>query len=212
MVTRILLLFSIAWIIRLENPLFPNLAEQSGILSFLGEVSGRDLILIIGGFFLIGKSTHEIHSKLEGHESEMSVKKAPSFTSVIIQILILDLVFSLDSVITAVGMVPPEWIMIMILSVVIAIIFMMIFAIPLGNFVEKHPTVKMLALSFLLLIGTALIADGLHHHIPKGYIYSAMGFSVFVEMLNLRLKKNKKPNPVKLNQPYVEHKDQEVGA
>ncbi|MBX2821846.1 MAG: TerC family protein [Rhodothermaceae bacterium] len=206
MITRVLLLFSIAWIIRLENPLFPSLAEESGMLSFLGELSGRDLILILGGLFLIGKSTHEIHDKLEGHEAEMSVRKAPSFSSVIVQILLLDLVFSLDSVITAVGMVPPEWIMIMVLSVVIAIIFMMVFAIPLGNFVEKHPTVKMLALSFLLLIGTALIADGLHHHIPKGYIYSAMGFSVFVEMLNLRLKK-KKANPVKLNQPYVEHND-----
>ena len=193
MLTRILLLFSIAWIIRLEDPLFPGLADQSGFVSYLGDISGRDLILILGGLFLIGKSTHEIHEKLEGHESEMSIKKAPSFTSVIVQILILDLVFSLDSVITAVGMVPAEWITIMILSVIIAIVFMMAFAIPIGNFVEKHPTVKMLALSFLLLIGTALIADGLHHHIPKGYIYSAMGFSVFVEMLNLRLKRKNRP-------------------
>ena len=209
MISRILLLLSISWIIRLKDPLFPAMAETAGLFSFLGSISGRDLILIIGGLFLIGKSTHEIHEKLEGHEADMSIRKAPSFNSVIIQILLLDVVFSLDSVITAVGMVQEDWVMIMVIAVVIAIIFMMIFANPLGDFVEKHPTIKMLALSFLLLIGTALIADGLHHHIPKGYIYSAMGFSVFVELLNLRLRSRKKikADPVKLHQPYVEHKE-----
>ena len=194
MISRILLLLSLAWIIKLTAPLFT-------IFSY--EISGRDLILILGGFFLIAKSTHEIHSKLEGHEAGISAREAPSFTSVLIQIMLLDLVFSLDSVITAVGMV--DEISIMIIAVVIAVIFMMLFANPLGNFVERRPTVKMLALSFLLLIGTALVADGLDHHIPKGYIYSAMGFSVFVEMLNLRIRKPRKEDVVKLNQPYVEH-------
>ena len=196
MISRILLLLSLAWIVKLTAPLFTM---------FGNEISGRDLILLLGGLFLIGKSTHEIHSKLEGHEAEMSVREAPSYTSVLIQILLLDLVFSLDSVITAVGMV--DEISIMVTAVIIAVIFMMIFANPLGNFVERRPTVKMLALSFLLLIGTALVADGLDHHIPKGYIYSAMGFSVFVEMLNLRLRKPKKEDVVKLNQPYVKHTD-----
>jgi predicted tellurium resistance membrane protein TerC len=198
MISRILLLLSLAWIIRLTAPFFVVLSN---------EISGRDLILILGGLFLIGKSTHEIHTKLEGEESEMSVRQAPSFNSVLIQIMLLDIIFSLDSVITAVGMV--DEVVIMILAVIIAIIFMMMFANPLGNFVEHHPTVKMLALSFLLLIGTALIADGLDHHIPKGYIYSAMGFSVFVEMLNLRMRARREAakEPVKLRQPYVKHKE-----
>lgn len=196
MISRILLLLSLAWIIKLTAPWITILGN---------ELSGRDLILIVGGLFLIGKSTHEIHSKLEGHEAEISAKDAPSFMNVLIQIMLLDVVFSLDSVITAVGMV--DEITIMVLAVVIAIIFMMIFANPLGDFVEQRPTVKMLALSFLLLIGTALIADGLDHHIPKGYIYSAMGFSVFVEMLNLRIRKKKHADvePVKLKKPYVRH-------
>jgi len=194
MISRILLLLSLAWIVKLTAPFFTVLGN---------EISGRDLILILGGFFLIAKSTHEIHSKLEGHEAEISARQAPSFASVLIQIMLLDIVFSLDSVITAVGMV--DEIMIMILAVIIAVIFMMMFANPLGDFVERRPTIKMLALSFLLLIGTALVADGLDHHIPKGYIYSAMGFSVFVEMLNLRIRKPRKENIVKLNKPYVEH-------
>jgi len=193
MITRVLLLLSIAWIIQLTKPLFTVLAY---------EISGRDLILILGGLFLIWKSTHEIHQKLEGHESAMSVRVAPSFGSVLIQIMLLDMVFSLDSVITAVGMV--NEVAIMVLAVIIAVIFMMLFAGPLGDFVERRPTVKMLALSFLLLIGTALVADGLDHHIPKGYIYSAMGFSVFVEMLNLRLRKPV-TEPLKLHTPYVRH-------
>ena len=192
MLARIALLFSLSWLIQLTAP----------ILTVMGNaISGRDLILLLGGLFLIGKSTHEIHHKLEGVEGERSAKVAASFTSVLIQIALLDIVFSLDSVITAIGMA--DDISIMVLAVIIAIIFMMIFAKPLGDFVDRRPTVKMLALSFLLLIGTALVADGLDFHIPKGYIYFAMGFSVFVEILNLRLRKNKPKDKVKLHQPYV---------
>jgi predicted tellurium resistance membrane protein TerC len=193
MVMRIVLLFSIAWVIRLTAPLFTI---------FNQEISGRDLILIIGGLFLIAKATHEIHQKLEGEEGRRSsAYVAPTFTSVIVQILLLDIVFSLDSVITAVGMV--DRLSIMVSAVVIAVIFMMMFAGPIGRFVEWHPTVKMLALSFLLLIGMTLIAEGLDQHIPRGYIYSAMAFSVFVEMLNLRAQKAKGP-PVKLHESYTE--------
>jgi predicted tellurium resistance membrane protein TerC len=190
MITRVLLLLSLSWIIRLTAPLFTVLSQ---------EISGRDLILIMGGLFLLGKSTFEIHGKLEGEEGHASAHVGPSFTSVIIQILLLDVVFSLDSVITAVGMV--DNVAIMISAVVIAIIFMMAFASPISGFVERHPTVKMLALSFLLLIGVTLIVEGFDHHIPKGYIYFAMAFSVFVEMLNLRLRKSK---PVKLHDAYIE--------
>lgn len=192
MVMRIVLLFSIAWVIRLTAPLFTL---------FNHEISGRDLILIVGGFFLIAKSTHEIHQKLEGEEGRSSSYVAPTFTSVIVQILLLDIVFSLDSVITAVGMV--NEIGIMVSAVVIAVMFMMVFAGPISGFVERHPTVKMLALSFLLLIGMTLIAEGWDLHIPRGYVYSAMAFSVFVELLNLRAKKAKGA-PVKLHEPYVE--------
>ena len=190
MITRVLLLLSLSWIIRLTAPLFTVLSQ---------EISGRDMILIVGGLFLLGKSTFEIHGKLEGEEGHASARVGPSFTSVIIQILLLDIVFSLDSVITAVGMV--DNVAIMISAVIIAIIFMMAFAGPISGFVERHPTVKMLALSFLLLIGVTLIVEGFDHHIPKGYIYFAMAFSVFVEMLNLRLRKSK---PVKLHEPYIE--------
>jgi predicted tellurium resistance membrane protein TerC len=192
MFIRIALLFSLAWIIRLTDPLFGILGQ---------EISGRDLILIIGGLFLIGKSTHEIHQKLEGEEGHSSARVSPSFSSVIIQILLLDIVFSLDSVITAVGMV--DNISIMIAAVVVAVGFMMLFAGPISAFVDRHPTVKMLALSFLLLIGVTLLAEGFDQHISKGYIYFAMGFSVFVEMLNLRLR-GSKPRPVKLHEAYVE--------
>jgi predicted tellurium resistance membrane protein TerC len=192
MVMRIILLFSIAWVIRLRAPLFTI---------FNQEISGRDLILIIGGLFLIAKSTHEIHQKLEGEEGRSSTYVPPTFTSVIFQILLLDIVFSLDSVITAVGMV--NEIGIMVSAVVIAVIFMMVFSGPISGFVERHPTVKMLALSFLLLIGMTLIAEGWHLHIPRGYVYSAMAFSVFVELLNLRAKKAKGP-PVRLHEPYIE--------
>jgi predicted tellurium resistance membrane protein TerC len=189
MLTRIALLFSISWIIRLTTPFF---------FIFGQGISGRDMILIAGGLFLLGKSTHEIHQKLEGEEGHASARITPSFPSVIVQILLLDVVFSLDSVITAIGMV--DEIEIMIAAVVVAVAFMMVFAGSISTFVERHPTIKMLALSFLLLIGVTLIADGFDQHIPKGYIYFAMAFSVFVEMLNLRLRKSR---PVKLHEPYV---------
>ncbi len=192
MITRVLLLFSIAWMAKLTAPLFALWGN---------EISGRDLILIIGGIFLVWKSTHEIHGKLEGAEETHNVGKAKaSFSSIIIQIILLDIVFSLDSVITAVGMVSN--IPIMIAAVVVAVIFMMLFAGPISGFVERHPTVKMLALSFLLLIGVTLIADGFGQHISKGYIYFAMGFSVFVEFLNIKM--GKSATPVKLHQPITE--------
>ncbi len=191
MVTRILLLFSLAWVIKLTAPWF-NIAGQ--------DISGRDLILLLGGLFLIAKSTHEIHHKLEGEQGSASAKVYPSFRSVVIQIMLLDIVFSLDSVITAVGMVDTLWVM--VTAVVIAVIVMVLFAEPVSAFVDRHPTVKILALSFLLLIGTALIAEGLDVHIPKGYIYFAMAFSVFVEMLNLRVRR--KSDPVALHERYTE--------
>jgi predicted tellurium resistance membrane protein TerC len=187
MFLRIGLLFSLSWVIGLTDPLFRILGH---------EISGRDIILLGGGLFLIGKSTHEIHEKLEGEEGETEARVASSFTNVIIQILLLDVVFSLDSVITAVGMV--EHIGIMISAVVVAVILMMIFSHPVSNFVERRPTIKMLALSFLLLIGVTLVAEGWGLHIPKGYVYFAMAFSLFVEILNTRLRKGK-GQPVKLH-------------
>jgi predicted tellurium resistance membrane protein TerC len=190
MLTRVALLFSLAWIIRLTAPWFTVLGQ---------EISGRDLILILGGLFLLGKSTYEIHDKLEGEEGHASQRVAASFTSVIIQIMLLDIVFSLDSVITAVGMVDELWVM--VTAVVVAIGIMMLSAESISSFVHKHPTVKMLALSFLLLIGMSLLLEGFDHHIPKGYIYFAMGFSVFVEMINLRLRKPSAP--VRLHEPYA---------
>jgi predicted tellurium resistance membrane protein TerC len=179
---RVLLLLSLTWVMSLVEPLFTV---------FKQEVSGRDLILLVGGLFLIAKSTHEIHGSLEGEEGESSRKVYGGFTGVIIQIMLLDIVFSLDSVITAVGMVSNLWIM--IAAVVVSIIAMMLFAGSIGAFVQRHPTIKMLALAFLLLIGVTLIAEGLHQHISKGYIYFAMAFSVFVEFLNIRLRKKTKP-------------------
>ncbi len=190
MVTRVLLLFSLAWIIRLTQPWFTVVGQ---------EISGRDLILILGGLFLLGKSTYEIHDKLEGEEGHASAKVPSSFVSVIVQIMLLDIVFSLDSVITAVGMVDVLWVM--VAAVIIAVVIMMLSAEPISAFVHKHPTVKMLALSFLLLIGLSLLLEGFDHHIPKGYIYFAMGFSVFVEMINLRLRK--KTVPVDLHERYT---------
>jgi predicted tellurium resistance membrane protein TerC len=192
MFMRIALLFSLTWIMRLTEPLFTVLGEA---------ISGRDLVLIIGGLFLLYKSTHEIHDRLEGEEGEQSVRVMPSLASVLVQIMLLDIVFSLDSVITAVGMA--EDIGVMVTAVVIAVAFMMVFAGPVSGFVDRHPTVKMLALSFLLLIGITLIADGLGRHIPKGYIYFAMAFSVGVELLNLRMRRGPK-GPVKLRQPFPE--------
>ena len=198
LVMRVILLFSLSWIIGLTAPLF-SIGPQ--------EVSGRDLVLLIGGLFLIAKSTHEIHGSLEGEEGEGSRKLYSSFFSVIVQITLLDIVFSLDSVITAVGMVSSQYgeagIWIMIAAVVISIIAMMLFAGPIGGFVQKHPTIKMLALSFLLLIGVTLIAEGLHQHIPKGYIYFAMAFSVLVEILNMRLRK-RSGKPVHLHRTYTD--------
>jgi len=197
MLTRILLLFSIAWIVRLTAPLFSVVGR---------EVSGRDLILVGGGLFLLAKSTFEIHDKLEGEEEHASGRVAASFMSVIVQIMLLDIVFSLDSVITAIGMVDELWVM--ITAVMVSVGIMMVAAEPISAFVHKHPTVKMLALSFLLLIGLSLILEGAGQHIPKGYIYFAMGFSVFVEMINLRLKK--KSSPVQLRDRYV--KDESADA
>jgi predicted tellurium resistance membrane protein TerC len=197
-VTRILLLLSLSWIISLEEPFFhiPWFGEHGDI-----GISGRDLILIIGGIFLLWKSTHEIHDKLEGKEGAASAKVAATFMSVIIQIMLLDIVFSLDSVITAVGMV--DHIMIMIIAVIIAACVMVFVAKPIGEFVEHHPTIKILALSFLLLIGFTLVVEGLHQHIPKGYVYFAMGFSVFVEMINLRVR-DSRVKPVNLRDAYKE--------
>jgi predicted tellurium resistance membrane protein TerC len=192
LVMRIILLFSLSWVIGLTAPIFTVFGQ---------EISGRDLVLILGGLFLIAKSTHEIHGSLEGEEGHGAAKVYSSFASVIIQIMLLDIVFSLDSVITAIGMV--NNLTVMIAAVVVSIIFMMAFAGKIGAFVQRHPTVKMLALSFLLLIGVTLIAEGFEQHIPKGYIYFAMAFSVLVEMLNLRLRKAKVP-PVKLHNAYDE--------
>jgi predicted tellurium resistance membrane protein TerC len=193
MLTRLLLLFSLSWMIRLTAPLFAVYDH---------EISGRDLILIVGGLFLIAKSTHEIHQKLEGAEGRARARETPTFASVIVQILLLDVVFSLDSVITAVGMV--DSLGIMIAAVIGAVFVMVAFAGAIARFVERHPTVKMLALSFLLLIGMTLIADGFDQHISKGYIYSAMAFSVFVEMLNL--KAGRPAVPVRLHQPWPRSK------
>jgi predicted tellurium resistance membrane protein TerC len=190
LVMRIILLFSLSWVIALTAPLFTIWQE---------EISGRDLILILGGLFLLAKATFEIHENLEGERGHASARVKATFTSVILQIFLLDAVFSLDSVITAIGMV--EQIEIMIAAVVVAIVFMMVFAGPVGSFVQRHPTVKMLALSFLLLIGLTLIVEGFDVHIPKGYIKFAMGFSVFVEMLNLRLRR--KTDPIRLHERYA---------
>jgi predicted tellurium resistance membrane protein TerC len=189
MLMRILLLLSIAWIIRLTAPFFTVLGRG---------VSGRDLILIGGGLFLLAKATMEVHDHLEGDGGHESARVAPSFSSVIVQIMLLDIVFSLDSVITAVGMA--DEVSIMVAAVVLAVGIMMFAAEPISGFVNRHPTVKVLALSFLLLIGVSLVADGLGVHVPKGYIYFAMGFSVFVEMINLRVRRV--GPPVKLHRRY----------
>ncbi len=188
---RILLLISIAWIVKLTNPLFAVLGHG---------FSGRDLILLGGGLFLIAKATHEIHDKLEGAEGESAARVVPSFSGVLIQVMLLDMVFSLDSVITAVGMARD--LAVMIIAVVLSVGVMMLSAKSLSGFVEAHPTVKILALSFLLLIGTTLVGEGTGMHIPKGYVYFAMAFSVFVEMLNLRMRL--KAKPVHLHSTWVE--------
>jgi predicted tellurium resistance membrane protein TerC len=190
MLMRVGLLFSLAWIARLTDPLFTVVGRG---------ISGRDLILIGGGLFLLGKSTFEIHESLEGEEEHASGRVVASFASVIAQIMLLDIVFSLDSVITAIGMVDQLWVM--ITAVVVSVGIMMVAAEPISAFVHRHPTIKMLALSFLLLIGLSLILEGVGQHIPKGYIYFAMAFSVFVEMINLRLRK--KVKPVELRDRYA---------
>jgi predicted tellurium resistance membrane protein TerC len=205
LVMRIILLFSLSWVIGLVEPLFTVFGRG---------ISGKDLVLLIGGLFLIAKSTHEIHGSLEGPEGHEVKKVYAGFTGVIIQIVLLDIVFSLDSVITAVGMVSDQYgefgIWIMIAAVVISIIAMMLFAGPIGNFVQRHPTIKMLALSFLLLIGVMLVAEAFHQKIPKGYIYFAMAFSVVVEILNMRLRKGKKA--VDLHDPYHDGDTPETAA
>ncbi len=193
LVTRILLLLGISWIVGLTKPLFEVFGHP---------VAGKDLILGIGGLFLIAKATHEIHDKLEGEEGHASARVAPRFASVIIQILLLDVVFSLDSVITAVGMV--NKIPIMIAAVVIAVGFMLVFSGQISHFINRHPTLKILALSFLILIGVMLVAESFHREIPKGYIYFAMAFSVGVEILNINLRK--KTAPVQLHDAYVPEK------
>jgi predicted tellurium resistance membrane protein TerC len=195
---RILLLLSIAWIIKLTEPIFTLFNE---------ELSGRDLILLFGGLFLLAKSTFEIHEKLEGHEGHASARVAPSFAAVIVQILILDVVFSLDSVITAVG--TADDVEVMIVAVVIAVGVMLASSGVISAFVEEHPTVKILALSFLLLIGMSLVAESVDQHIPKGYIYFAMAFSVFVEMVNLRIRT--RAQPVHLRKGYVPEEGEAAG-
>jgi predicted tellurium resistance membrane protein TerC len=189
MLMRIALLLSITWVMGLTATLFTVLEH---------EISGRDWILIVGGLFRIAKSTHEIHEKLEGQEGEGSARIAPSFAAVIVQILLLDIVFSLDSVITAVGMAKD--VAVMIIAVILAVGVMLFSSGTISAFVERHPTIKMLALSFLLLIGMSLLGEGFGQHIPKGYIYFAMGFSVFVEMINLRIRA--KSAPVHLHSAY----------
>jgi predicted tellurium resistance membrane protein TerC len=193
MFLRVGLLASLAWMAKLTAPLFTVLRQ---------EISGRDLILIVGGLFLLFKATREIHGRLEGEEGEAGARVAARFSAVIVQILLLDIVFSLDSVITAVGMA--NHLAVMITAVVLAVGVMMWAAAPISDFVTRHPTIKMLALSFLLMIGVSLMAEGLGVHIPKGYIYFAMAFSVLVEMLNLRESKVKKGPPVKLREPYTD--------
>ena len=196
---RLLLLFGLTWLMGLTAPLFtlPDLSFLHMPQAAL-EVSGRDLILIVGGLFLIGKSTHEIHQKLEGEDGQASKKVRASFASVIVQILLLDVVFSLDSVITAVGTV--DRLPIMVAAVLVATGVMVLASSTISGFVDRHPSVKVLALSFLLMIGFTLIVEGLDHHVPKGYVYAAMAFSMFVEILNIRMRK--KHEVVKLHAPY----------
>lgn len=195
LITRILLLLSLSWVIGLTKPLFT--LPIAGLDEKVRGISGRDLILLLGGLFLLAKATHEIHNKLEGDEEAKVAGRVVSLTSVLIQIMLLDIVFSLDSVITAVGMI--DEVSIMIIAVLIAVGVMVVSVNAISTFVDKHPTVKMLALSFLILIGVTLIGEGFEQHIPKGYVYFAMGFSVLVEMLNLRVR-HKAP-PVALREP-----------
>ena len=195
--TRVLLLCALAWMVQLTKPLF-----SFTVFSHEFGISGRDLILLVGGLFLLTKSTREIHEKLEGADGEKTHNMVPRFSAVIVQILLLDIVFSLDSVITAVGMA--KHLPVMIIAVIIAVGFMLVFGGFISRFIEQHPTIKMLALSFLLLIGVLLVAESFHKEIPKGYVYFAMAFSLGVEMLNLKLRsrQRKREAPVSLHQPY----------
>jgi len=195
MFMRIGLLFLLAWMARLTQPLFTALGQ---------EISVRDVILIAGGLFLLWKSTLEIHQLLEGKRGEASARLRASFSAVIVQIMVIDIVFSLDSIITAIGMV--DRIVIMVAAVVVSVLLMMAFAGVLGRFVERHPTVKMLALAFLFVVGVVLIADGFDHHVPKGYVYVAMAVSVCVEMLNIRMRKRAE-RPVELREPYAREEE-----
>jgi predicted tellurium resistance membrane protein TerC len=192
--TRVLLLMSLAWVVKLDTPF---LVKE--VMSFKLAVSWKDLILLLGGLFLIYKSVHEIHAKLEGEDGEKSSKVAPSFSGVIVEILLMDIIFSLDSVITAVGMVKD--IGVMIAAVVLAMIVMLIFVNQISEFVNRHPTIKVLALSFLILIGTMLVAEAFHQHVNKGYLYFAMAFAAVVEGVNIRVR-SKSARRVELNQPY----------
>jgi predicted tellurium resistance membrane protein TerC len=196
---RILLLLSLSWVIGLTAPLFTLLGQ---------EISGRDLILILGGLFLLGKATYEIHENLEGEEGHSSARVKATFGSVLIQIVIIDMVFSLDSVITAVGMV--DQVSVMIAAVTVAILVMLVSAEAVAGVVNRHPTLKMLALSFLLLIGLALLLEGFDQHVPKGYIYFAMGFSVFVEFLNIRVRRRREARSavVQLHQRYARSEEE----
>lgn len=198
LITRVMLLSALAWVVKLDKPFWTGDFFHGTRIAFEFALSGKDLILILGGLFLLGKSTYEIHEKLEGVDGEVTKRIAPTFTNVIVQILLLDIVFSLDSVITAVGMVKELWVM--VAAVIMAMIVMLIFVNQISDFVDRHPTIKMLALSFLILIGTLLVAEGLHQHIPKGYIYFAMAFSVGVEMLNMKMRS--KTQKIDLHQPY----------
>ncbi|HXF07157.1 MAG TPA: TerC family protein [Candidatus Acidoferrales bacterium] len=201
LMTRIMLLLSLAWMARLTKPL----------LSVLGVgISGRDMILLAGGLFLLVKATLEIYDKLEGEEGEKDAKVMGGFTAVILQIGIMDIVFSLDSVITAVGMAND--IPVMVIAVVAAVLFMMIAVNPVSNFIDQHPSVKILALSFLIMIGMVLVAEGLSFHVPKGYVYFAMAFSVFVEMINIRIKGARAVPPVELRRPYHDHHQDSSGS
>ena len=197
MVMRIALLMSIAWIVGLTAPLFTVLAQ---------EISGRDIVMLVGGLFLIGKATLEIHERLEGEEHTTTGRTAPTFSAVIVQIMLLDIVFSLDSVITAVGMAND--VSIMVTAVILSVAIMMWSAEPISLFVGHHPTLKVLALSFLVLIGVSLVGDGLDMHMPKGYIYFAMGFSVLVEMINLRVRGS--ASPVRLRQSFHAQETREL--
>lgn len=194
LITRVLLLLSLSWVMTLDKPFFSYRMER-----WQFTLSGKDLILLLGGLFLIWKSVHEIHEKLEGADGEKSAVAPPSFRNAIIQILLLDIVFSLDSVITAVGMVKEIWVM--VTAVILAMIVMLIFVNQISDFVNRHPTIKVLALSFLILIGTMLVAEGFHQHIHKGYIYFAMAFAAIVEGVNIRVR-SKAAHRVELNQPY----------